>query len=218
MSLTTTVGRLKECLAHPALFDAYQAMIGVPRCHARLIAETLQVQSGERVLDIGCGVGASLRHVPDGARYVGIDVSEAYIRQARRRYKLRGEFICLDLAKVDGDQLGTFDRVFAFGVLHHLPDDLAQRVIELVGQVLRPGGRFMTIDPCYVQGQSRIAKWFIDNDRGRHVRDVNDFKAVLSKLGEIEIRVCHDLYRIPFTHLVCRFDKPSAQADFELPD
>ena len=78
-----------------------------------------------------------------------------------------------------------------------------------MGQVLRPGGRFATIDPCYALGQSRIAKWFIDNDRGLHVRDVTGFKTILSKLGEIEIRVSHDLLRIPFTQLVCRFDKPS---------
>lgn len=210
MALTATVGRLKGYLAHPVVFDAYQTMIGVPRCHAQLIEDTLQPQPGERVLDIGCGVGASLRHLPDSVGYVGIDASEEYIRKARISYGHRGEFICLDLAKVDGDQLGRFERVIAFGVLHHLPDDLAQRVVELAGWVLRPGGRFVSIDPCYVAGQSRVAKWFIDNDRGLHVRDVTGFKTILSKLGEIEIGVRHDLYRIPFTQVVCRFDKPSA--------
>lgn len=209
MSLTAMVGRLKEYLAHPALFEAYQALIGAPRCHARFIEETVEAQTGERVLDIGCGVGASLRYLPDGVRYLGIDVSEPYIRKARMSYGERGQFVCLDFAQVDGDQLGTFDRVFAFGVLHHLPDDLAQPVVDVVGRVLRPGGRFATIDPCYVPGQSRIAKWLIDNDRGLHVRDVAGFKRILSKLGEIETRVHHDLLRIPFTQLVCRFDKPS---------
>jgi SAM-dependent methyltransferase len=209
MSLTASVGRLKEYLAHPALFDAYQAVIGAPRCHAQFIKETLQAQPGERVLDIGCGVGASLPYLPDSVRYVGIDVSEAYIRKARMSYRQRGEFICLDLASVDGDQFGTFDRVFAFGVLHHLSDDLAQQVVELAGQVLRPGGRFATIDPCYVPGQSRIAKWFIDNDRGLHVWDLTGFKTILAELGETQIRICHDLLRIPFTFLICRFDKPS---------
>jgi SAM-dependent methyltransferase len=209
MLLTALVGRLKKYLAHPALFDAYQAMIGAPRCHAKFIEETLQPQAGERVLDVGCGVGASLRYLPDGVRYVGIDVSEAYIRRARMTCGQRGEFICLDLTKVDGEELGTFDRVFAFGVLHHLADDVAQQAVELAGRVLRPGGRFATIDPCYVRGQSRIAKWFIDNDRGLHVRDVTGLKMILSRLGEIEIRVRHDLLRIPFTFLVCRFDKPS---------
>jgi SAM-dependent methyltransferase len=120
----------------------------------------------------------------------------------------RSEFTCLDLAKPDAGQLETFDRAFAFGVLHHLSDELAEPLVELVRQVLRPGGRFASIDPCYVTGQSRIAKWVIDNDRGLYVRDVTAYKTILSKLGEIEIRVHHDLYRIPFTQIVCRFDRP----------
>jgi hypothetical protein len=78
-------------------------------------------------------------------------------------------------------------------------------MVALVGRVLRPGGRFASIDPCYVPEQSGIAKWLIDNDRGLSVRDVSEFKAVLSPLGEINI-----VHRIPFTQLVCRFDERSS--------
>jgi hypothetical protein len=106
MSLANTIGRLKEYLAHPTLLDAYQAVIGTPRCHVWFIEETLQAKAGERVLDI-CSVEASLRYLPDGVRYIGVDVSERCIRMARMRYGERGEFICLDLAQVDGDEIGT---------------------------------------------------------------------------------------------------------------
>jgi hypothetical protein len=41
------------------------------------------------------------------------------VQRARMSYGARGEFICADLVQLDGDQLGTFDRVLSFGVLHH---------------------------------------------------------------------------------------------------
>jgi cyclopropane fatty-acyl-phospholipid synthase-like methyltransferase len=34
---------------------------------------------GQRILDVGCGVGGSLRYMSDSVDYVGVDISEAYI-------------------------------------------------------------------------------------------------------------------------------------------
>jgi len=192
----------RSALSLPVVYDSYQSLVGAPRCHQRFISEMVRPRPGDRVLDIGCGVGASVRYLPQGVGYVGIDVSQPYIDRARADYAGRGEFLCADAGAVDAATIGQFDLAFSFGVLHHLSDDIVNRVIKLVRAVVRPGGRFVTIDPCYVPGQNAIAKLLIDNDRGEFVRDEGGYRRLMSGLGGLSMTVHHDLLRIPYTQVV----------------
>jgi SAM-dependent methyltransferase len=189
-------------LAAPTIFDFSQWLAGAPDCHARFISEMVQPARGERILDIGCGVGASVKFLPDGVDYVGIDVSGPYIETARTRHGKRGTFICSDVSLLDSSNIGTFDRAFSFGVLHHLSDSVAASAIDLVRRVVRPGGMFATIDPCFVPGQSPIARFLISHDRGKYVRDQQGFERLVSDLGTVQSRVFHNLLRHPSTQLV----------------
>jgi len=98
-----------------------------------------------RVLELGCGIGADAEQfVRHGAEYVGIDLSGASIDLCRQRFQvqeLAGEFYHMDAA--DWNQmkkLGSFDLVYACGVLHHYPDP--KKIISNVHQVLAPLGEF----------------------------------------------------------------------------
>lgn len=192
----------RNLLAQPTIYDTWQSLIGARACHKRFVDEMMCPIPGERILDIGCGVGASLRYLPDSIRYVGIDISEAYIRKAKDDFGPRGEFICADVTSVDAATLGEFDRAFSFGVLHHLSDEMVARLVPFIRRVLKPGGAFVTIDPCYAPGQHFIAKWLIDNDRGEHVRDAAGFTRALSSLGGVHAEVYQCLLRVPYTQIV----------------
>jgi SAM-dependent methyltransferase len=159
---------------------------------------------GERVLDVGCGVGASVRYVPDTVDYVGVDISEAYIARAKADYGHRGKFICADITTLDAAILGTFDRAFSFGVLHHISDDLAAKAIEFVRRVVKPGGIFVSIDPCHVPHQHIVARLLIKNDRGEYVRDPAGFEQIVSGLGQARTKIYNDLLRVPYTQIVMR--------------
>lgn len=79
-----------------------------------------RVGAGERVLDVGCGSGAvSHAMAVRGAAVVGIDLSEASIEAARRRYRHPGlTFVVGDVTRdLPGD---TFDVVVASNILEHL--------------------------------------------------------------------------------------------------
>ena len=94
------------------------------------------------VLEIGCGLGTDgAQFAQAGARYTGIDLTDAAIDLARRRFELfnlPGTFRVADAEQLDFPD-NTFDLVYSHGVLHHTPDTAA--AVREIHRVLRPGGR-----------------------------------------------------------------------------
>jgi 2-polyprenyl-3-methyl-5-hydroxy-6-metoxy-1,4-benzoquinol methylase len=128
---------------------------------------------GDRVFDIGCGPGALLRCLPGTTSYVGFDRNEAYIQRARRMHGTRGEFICDDVADFARHALAPADIAVAIGILHHLDDNLASSMLRATANALKPGGRLITVDPCFHPEQSAIQRLVVSNDRGMHVRTID---------------------------------------------
>jgi ubiquinone/menaquinone biosynthesis C-methylase UbiE len=65
----------RKALASPTIYDAFQSLLGAPECHERFIRGMVHPRSGERILDVGCGTGASVRYLPADIGYVEIDIS-----------------------------------------------------------------------------------------------------------------------------------------------
>ena len=98
------------------------------------------------VLEVGCGLGTdAVSFARAGARYTGVDLTEASIELVRRRF----DYENLDgaLRTADAEALpfpeASFDLVYSHGVLHHTPD--TARAINEVHRVLRPGGTAMVM-------------------------------------------------------------------------
>ncbi len=101
---------------------------------------------GLSVLEIGCGLGTDgAQFAKAGARYTGVDLTEAAIELARKRFEiagLPGEFRVADAENLDfADE--SFDRIYSHGVLHHTPD--TARAVAEIHRVLKPGGRAMVM-------------------------------------------------------------------------
>lgn len=102
--------------------------------------------SGRRVLEVGAGVGTDARRlIGAGARYTGINVdrgsSEAAAR-ALRAFDLPGEVLQRDACALDFPD-GSFDVVYSFGVLQHIP--AARQAVAEIARVLRPGGELLVM-------------------------------------------------------------------------
>ena len=99
-----------------------------------------------RVLEIGCGLGTDgAQFAKAGADYTGIDLTQAAVDLARRRFalfNLPGTFRVADAENLDFPD-NSFDIVYSHGVLHHTPDT-AGSICE-VHRVLRPGGRALVM-------------------------------------------------------------------------
>jgi SAM-dependent methyltransferase len=153
------------------------------------------------VLDLGCGPGELVDHVGD-VRYVGIDVSAEYIARARHAFGDRAEFRVGDATRLDQD-LRDFDVVLAFGVLHHLDDQSALRLLGGAKAALGQGGRFVSVDPAAISDERTAARLLVSWDRGRHVRGPSEYKRLAkSVFGWVQCDIRRDLLRIPYTHCV----------------
>ncbi len=200
--MPSTSQKLRWVLASTSLFRTYQWAVGATKCHRRFIEEYVRPGSKDRILDLGCGFGASVEYLPGGVEYVGIDISLQYIAAARQRFAHRGTFICSAIEAVTPEQLGQFDLAISFGVVHHLDDESVRRMLQLVSKTVRAGGRLVTIDPCYAANQPALARFLMRHDRGRFIRDAEGYRRLYQEQGDPDMYVVSDMLRIPYTQAI----------------
>lgn len=173
--------------------------MGAKKFNQQFAIERIRPFSGMNILDVGCGPAEILTCLPD-VNYWGYDISEPYISQAQKRFGNAGKFQCKQLQKADLASLPKFDAVLALGLFHHLDDEVAVEVMELASQALRPGGRLISVDPCFDPSQNIISSFLISKDRGQNVRDKQGYALLGSQVfPNLAVQVVHKIW-IPYTH------------------
>src|SRR5262245_4142341 len=115
----------------------------------------LGLSGGERILDLGCGLGQLTRLMAQTAgpsgRVVGIDRSVEQLEQARTLAREAGEDHRIDFRAGDvldlslpESEWGSFDVARTRFVLEHVPNPLA--VVRSMVRAVRPGGRIVLED------------------------------------------------------------------------
>ena len=199
--------KLKKMLNIPTLYLTYRAIVGGRKATSIFVRDYVRPKCRDRILDIGCGPAETVEHFSN-VEYVGFDNNPAYIELAKKNFGDQGHFFCGKIDQVSLKDFEAFDLVLAVGVLHHLDDNESISLFKLAYEVLKDGGRLVTYDGCYVEGQSKIAQFIISQDRGRFIRKKDDYLNLARQVFKnVKQDLRDDLLRIPYTHLIMECNK-----------
>ncbi len=150
---------LKSLLSISWVYKTFQIVVGAKYGRDWISRTFWRLRGNEKIIDIGCGPGDVLEYLPTTVEYVGFDISPEYIEAAKKRWKDRAHFVVGTPSQMKqqlDDRLRNADLVMCNGVLHHLDDQEAIDVFELAKASLKPGGRFVCLEPVNI-GSSKLA-------------------------------------------------------------
>jgi ubiquinone/menaquinone biosynthesis C-methylase UbiE len=145
-----------------------------------------------RLIDLGCGTGRFLDFVKQAwprLPVLGIDLSEAYIRHARRHLGRRSR---TNLIVANAEAIPapgeSCDAVTSIFMMHELPPEVRCTVIAEASRVLKPGGRLVLMDslqrgdePDYDGMLERFPQYYHDPYYQSYVSE--DFAAIARRSG-----------------------------------
>lgn len=109
---------------------------------------------GQRVLEVGCGVGSIIELLGVRELICGIDVDEEVLAYTANRFpdRERYDFRLLDFSVLSPSEITSmsetgFDTIISLNVLEHIRDDAA--ALRAMREVVRPGGYLVLLVPAH---------------------------------------------------------------------
>jgi cyclopropane fatty-acyl-phospholipid synthase-like methyltransferase len=112
-----------------------------------LICTKLELEPGQRVLDIGCGWGSFAIHAAreHGVSVVGVTVSPPQAELARQRVRDAGLEDRVEIRVQDYREIQDegFDAVVSIGMVEHVGEQNIDEYARVISRVLAPGGKVL---------------------------------------------------------------------------
>lgn len=164
-------------------------------------------------LDLGCGFGLfpiyyGLKN--RGRHITGIDKNENRITEARavaEKFNLNNlKFINKDL--MDGLFSGTYDVIYTFDLLHHIPNKVSENLMKRIYNSLKKGGTLIikdvTVEPRWKYWFTYILDKIITKNEELYYQHHNEVALFLTDLGfKVEVQRISDILPYPHVLFVC---------------
>ncbi len=187
------------------VYSGFVSALGADRVSGYLVDRILGETSGLRILDFGAGTGGLRSRLGD-CDYTAIEPNPGYCRRMEVVLRPGDTIICGSVEELEALD-GTFDRILMMAVLHHLNDELGERVLRAFARHLAPDGMVVVMDNVFSPGQSTVSRLVAAADRGQHVRTVSAYQRLARRsFAEVKSTVTRGLLRVPYDHhwMVCR--------------
>lgn len=128
--------------------STYFAEYKIRDLHHELVECGLDTGAGLRLLDFGCGVGASMHHARRyfaKAELLGMDVSEESLNLARSRHGDLARFLVMTAGDLPAE-VSALDAAYAMCVFHHVDEAMHVELLSKVRSRLKPGGLLMVYE------------------------------------------------------------------------
>ena len=149
---------------------------------------------GQRLLEVGCGIGTDLvRFAKGGARVTGVDLAQTAIDLARKNFELNG-VTAEELRVANGEALPypdvSFDVVYGHGVLQYTAN--AEQLIRECHRVLKPGGTgiFMVYNRVsWLNALSKVMKVALEHEDAPVLKkySIAEFRELLKPFADVRI-------------------------------
>jgi tocopherol O-methyltransferase len=178
----------------------------------QLIADRLRALAGDAqdaplVIDLGCGVGASLCYLAQQLpiRGVGVTLSPVQVEQAARRFTAAGlgdrlRSLRADFCALPGD-IERVDMAFAIEAFLHVADPV--RFFAECARVIRPGGLLLVCDDMLGDRASdpQARRWLGRFRRGWHVHTLLTPAQTAELAGAAGFRLRETIELTPYLEL-----------------
>lgn len=189
-----------------------KGMFEVQDASSQLVAEFLDVEPGQRVVDTCAGAGGKSLHLAalmeNKGQLISMDIYGSKLKELKRRARRNGahniEVREIDSSKVYKKLYGSADRVLidapctGLGVLRRNPDSkwkmqpefldkivkTQQEILRNYSKIVKPGGK-MVYATCSIlpQENGNQVKSFLSSEEGKDFKLVKDKKIYASKSG-----------------------------------
>lgn len=126
------LGFSSEALLYTSNIPHIAKMTQIARIVTRLVSE-----GDASTLDVGCGYGSLVEHLPRHIRYTGIDLVPEFVFEARRRHRN----LCFLVGDVEVVGKVMFDVVIIAGVLSSVPEPR-----NLLSRAIKRSKKFIVFD------------------------------------------------------------------------
>ncbi len=179
-------------LHSPVFYDfiVRLAFFGKEKEFRQKVLRIVRLQSGDCVLDVGCGTGtlAIAAKIKVGAtgRVYGLDASLEMLARADKKARKANVEVVFKTGVVENIPFpnAQFDAVLSTVMLHHLPLQARRESVREMRRIAKPGGRVLIVD---FDGTQKRHGFVAQIHRGHGHVSVQDLIALMNEAGLVVV-------------------------------